>query len=148
MAMNLGPSGLTGAGTIDDFRNIYDNTTFNLTTSAQTIFQQSTGDGSYPAVSLSTGTYLVRVYVDRYGSGVWYDAYWSGIMHWFGGGTNSGNTSNITLHGSAHAFNNGILYARTVMTGGNYNNLRFQIWTNSSGVNASCRITVAVRRLA
>lgn len=134
--ISLGPSGLIG------WNIVYSSTSFNMTTSAQTIFQQSTGDGSYPAVNLSGGAYDIYILWDRSGNGLVYDGHWTGKMYWYGSGTNAADASDIFLHGSAHSFNGITLYARTQMTFGNSNNLRFQVWASSAETNDTFRVYV------
>lgn len=148
MSFSLGPSGLTGGGKNDilgDFTTIYDSGYggFNLSTTATEVFAHSDNG----AVSLSTGTYVIRIYVDRAGNGGWYGGYFTGIMQWYGSETNSTNSSDIPLHGSAHAFNNGYLYARTQMQSSGGGGLRLLVWSNSSGADSSVTLQIAVKRL-
>ncbi len=53
---------------------------------------------------LTNGTYIVRLWVnDHAEGGGHYSMAYSGIMNWFGGGTNGTETKQIELHHSGHA---------------------------------------------
>lgn len=58
------------------------------------------------------GTYIVQVYYNDSSADGMYEGYFSGIMSWFTGTTNSNNTDEIVLHRVGHAYSNTI-YLRT-----------------------------------
>ena len=58
------------------------------------------------------GTYIVQVYYTTNSANSMYEGYFSGIMSWFTGTTNSNNADEIVLHRVGHAYANTI-YLRT-----------------------------------
>lgn len=58
-----------------------------------------------------SGTYIVQVYVNGTNDGI-YENYFSGIMSWYTGATNSDNSDEIILHRVGHDYSNTI-YLRT-----------------------------------
>ena len=58
-----------------------------------------------------SGTYIVQVYVNDTEDGIW-ENYFSGIMSWYTGHTNSNNSDEIILHRVGHNYSNTI-YLRT-----------------------------------
>lgn len=60
---------------------------------------------------LATGTYIVQVSVHDSADGIWY-GYWSGVMTWYGSGTNDTQSDEILLHRAGHALGSNI-YLRT-----------------------------------
>lgn len=58
-----------------------------------------------------SGTYIVQVYVNDTEDGIW-ENYFSGIMSWYTGHTNSNNSDEIILHRVGHDYSNTI-YLRT-----------------------------------
>lgn len=58
-----------------------------------------------------SGTYIVQVYVNGTNDGI-YENYFSGIMSWYTGVTNSNNSDEIILHRVGHDYSNTI-YLRT-----------------------------------
>ena len=58
-----------------------------------------------------SGTYIVQVYVNDTDDGIW-ENYFSGIMSWYTGHTNSNNSDEIILHRVGHDYSNTI-YLRT-----------------------------------
>lgn len=58
------------------------------------------------------GTYIVQVYYNDSSADGMYEGYFSGIMSWFTGTTNSNNADEIVLHRVGHAYANTI-YLRT-----------------------------------
>lgn len=60
----------------------------------------------------NTGTYIVQVYFKTSTANNMYDGYFSGIMSWYIGKTNSNNADEIVLHRAGHAYANTI-YLRT-----------------------------------
>lgn len=109
-------------------QQIYSNSSFSLTTTAQTVVPRT-------AWSAESGPYLLSIKIT---SGGWYSETWSGLMQWYGATTNSNDSTNIHLTGSGHASNTQVLYARLKRFGGNNNNHGLQIWSNGNGtVNLS-----------
>ncbi len=60
---------------------------------------------------IQSGTYIVQVYVNGTNDGI-YENYFSGIMSWYTGVTNSDNSDEIILHRVGHDYSNTI-YLRT-----------------------------------
>ena len=58
------------------------------------------------------GTYIVQVYYTTNSANSMYEGYFSGIMSWYTGTTNSNNADEIVLHRVGHAYANTI-YLRT-----------------------------------
>lgn len=58
-----------------------------------------------------SGTYIVQVYINDTDDGIW-ENYFSGIMSWYTGHTNSNNSDEIILHRVGHDYSNTI-YLRT-----------------------------------
>lgn len=58
------------------------------------------------------GTYIVQIYYNDSSADGMYEGYFSGIMSWFTGTTNSNNADEIVLHRVGHAYANTI-YLRT-----------------------------------
>lgn len=66
--------------------------------------------------NLATGTYIVQVSGFRNGiCGLW-DEFFSGVMTWYDGGTNSSDTHEIMLHCAGHASNSSHIFLRTRTT--------------------------------
>ena len=63
--------------------------------------------------NLATGMYAVYMTVDNSSAQLWQES-WAGIMSWFSGGTNSGNSDEILLHNAGHADNSNEVYLRTI----------------------------------
>jgi hypothetical protein len=127
-----------GAEHIGGTSTVYTNSSFGLTTTAQTVVPRSA------ISSLPTGVYLMTIYLT---SGGWYSSTVTGIVQHYAGTTNSSSTSNNTIHLTAagHAQNAGILYARYQTFLGNANNHGVQIWASGS---ATTPITIKWKRLA
>ena len=68
--------------------------------------------GGNDAFLVSTGTYIVQVYYKTSFANNMWDGYFSGIMSWYTGKTNSNNADEIVLHRAGHAYGNTI-YLRT-----------------------------------
>ena len=58
-----------------------------------------------------SGTYIIQVYINDTDDGIW-ENYFSGIMSWYTGHTNSNNSDEIILHRVGHDYSNTI-YLRT-----------------------------------
>jgi hypothetical protein len=90
---------------------------------------------------LATGTYLVQIFAnDLSAGGVNNNEYYSGIMSWYQGNTDSSDpqpTDEIPLH-RAGGSNDGNLYLRTFRTAtADPNNLKLQIYSNIEAASAS-----------
>ena len=69
---------------------------------------------------LSTGTYIIQVYVHDHGNGgAHYNEYYSGMMSWYAGTTNSTEFDELALHRAGHAPNDKIIFLRTLRTASN-----------------------------
>lgn len=76
--------------------------------------------------SLDTGTYVVQVSGFNSSYTQLYSEIYSGIMSWYSGTTNSGNSSEIFLHNAGLADNNNAIYLRTLRVAGS-KTLKLQI---------------------
>lgn len=93
------------------------------------------------ASNLATGTYIVQVFANDIGAGgVNNNEYYSGIMSWYQGNTDSSDpqpTDEIPLH-RAGGSNDGNLYLRTFRTAtADTNDLKLQIYSNIEAASAS-----------
>jgi hypothetical protein len=72
-------------------------------------------DTGIDGTDLATGTYAVQMYVSDFtvGGGHYYEHY-SGMMSWYGAGTNSTKEDEIPLHRAGHAPNGGHIQLKTV----------------------------------
>ena len=113
----LHPYGIDGHGQL-----IYSNSSFGLTTSAQTVVPRSAWAGE-------SGPYLISCKIS---ANPWYSETWSGLMQWYSSTTNSNDATDIYLTGSGHATNSQVLYARFKRFGGNNNNHGLQVWSNGN----------------
>lgn len=76
--------------------------------------------------SLDTGTYVVQVSGFNSSYTQLYSEIYSGVMSWYSGTTNSGNSSEIILHNAGLADNNNAIYLRTLRVAGS-KTLKLQI---------------------
>lgn len=76
--------------------------------------------------SLDTGTYVVQVSGFNSSYTQLYSEIYSGVMNWYSGTTNSGNSSEIFLHNAGLADNNNAIYLRTLRVAGS-KTLKLQI---------------------
>lgn len=76
--------------------------------------------------SLDTGTYVVQVSGFNSSHTQLYSEIYSGVMSWYSGTTNSGNSSEIFLHNAGLADNNNAIYLRTLRVAGS-KTLKLQI---------------------
>ena len=76
--------------------------------------------------SLDTGTYVVHVSGFNSSYTQLYSEIYSGVMSWYSGTTNSGNSSEIFLHNAGLADNNNAIYLRTLRVAGS-KTLKLQI---------------------
>ena len=102
----------------------------NLTTITKSLLVKNTWmDTGIAGTNLSTGTYIVQLYVNGQGQGGQWQEYYSGIMSWFNGITNSADADEIFLHKAGHATNGHSIYLRTVraLNSASPNNIKLQI---------------------
>lgn len=76
--------------------------------------------------SLDTGTYVVQVSGFNSSYTQLYSEIYSGVMSWYSGTTNSGNSSEIFLHNAGLADNNNAIYLRALRVAGS-KTLKLQI---------------------
>ena len=114
-------------------------TTYAFTSTAGTYAKVMQGDD----VITANGTYTVQMFVSDYAvGGTQYSETYSGIMSW-GSATNTndnggGTISQIVLHRSGHAANQGMTYLRTrETTSSEGNELRLEIMCNRTYTGAS-----------
>ena len=114
-------------------------TTYAFTSTAGTYAKVMQGDD----VITANGTYTVQMFVDDYAvGGTQYSETYSGIMSW-GSSTNTNDTgggtiSEIVLHRSGHAANQGMTYLRTrETTSSEGSELRLEIMCNKTYTGAS-----------
>ena len=102
---------------------------------------------SINSTELATGTYIVQVYVSDFavGGGHYYEMY-SGIMSWYGAGTNATAVDELPLHRAGHAPNAGDFYMRTARNNSGGNNLTVQVRGTTSNSGAS-NYTFKFRRM-
>jgi hypothetical protein len=88
-------------------------------------------DTGINAGDLASGSYMVQLYVDNADvDGGNYSEFYTGIMSWKGGNTNSNVTDEIVLHRAGHAPNTGVITLRTERTyDADTNDLMLQIAT-------------------
>jgi hypothetical protein len=132
----------SGVSTATSLYNLIPNgaftTTYAFTSTAGTYAEVMSGDD----VITSTGTYTVQMVVNDFAvGGTQYDEKYSGVMSWHAGSTNDagvGSTSEIVLHRSGHAGNQGITYLRTrETTNADNNELKLEIMCNKTYTGAS-----------
>jgi hypothetical protein len=121
-------------------------TTYAFTSTAGTYAEVMSGDD----VITATGTYSVQMVVNDFAvGGTQYDEKYSGVMTWHKTSTNDagvGSTSEIVLHRSGHAGNQGITYLRTrETTSADNNELKLEIMCNKTYTGASNVIFKFVR---
>jgi hypothetical protein len=121
---------------------------FGLVTFAESLtLTTSWQDTSISGTDLATGSYMVQVYADdNTVGGQHYTEYYSGVMSWYSGGTNSTDSDEILLHRAGRAPNNGYIYLRTLRTDSAPATLKLQISgdLNTSGPST---YTIKFRRL-
>lgn len=90
--------------------------------------------------SLTTGTYIVQLYANDISSGgTNNNEYYSGVMSWYAGATNSSlemPTDEVPLH-RAGGGGDGSLYLRTYRSGLGTTNLKLQIYSNTSSTSSA-----------
>jgi len=138
---NSAPSPITSqaASLYDLIPNGAFTTTYAFTSTAGTYAKVMQGDD----VITANGTYTVQMFVNDYAvGGTQYSETYSGIMSW-GSSTNTNDTgggsiSEIVLHRSGHAANQGMTYLRTrETTSSEGSELRLEIMCNRTYTGAS-----------
>ena len=103
---------------------------------------QNTGIASN---NLATGTYVVQVSGLTSDDGLsTYSEIWSGVMSWYGSGTNSTESDEIFLHKAGHAPNGNDIYLRTQRNSSGTMALQIAATANASKADA---ITFKFRKL-
>lgn len=105
-----GSANFDGSGDITITASANDITTISKSLTVTTAWM----DTGIAGTNLKTGTYAVQMYVNGSGQGGQYTEYYSGIMSWFEGATNSTDTDEIFLHKAGHATGGNSMFLRTV----------------------------------
>ena len=106
-------------------------------------------DTGVNAAELATGSYIVQVtnVQDNTVGGQQYEEYYTGIMSWFAGNTNSNMSDEIALHRAGHAPNDGTIFLRVLRTyGADTDDLKLQI-AGTTNNTAAYQYTFKFRRL-
>jgi hypothetical protein len=112
--------------------------TFTKTITPTTEWQNIGINGS----ALPSGLYLIHLTGIQNGTKTWqYDNQYAGVMSWYSGNTNSGDTCDITLHQTGHANNGELIYLRTQCSWNNTNGTQLQI---KSSVNHSAASNIII----
>jgi len=110
--------------------NVFGLTTFTKSLTVTTSWSDVGISGS----DLTTGSYLVQVYVHNYTvGGGQYDEYYTGSMSWFSSSTNSTDVDEIVLHKAGHAPNGNWINLRTVRQASSILKLQIIASGNTSG---------------
>ena len=101
-------------------------------------------DTGIEGTSLDSGTYIVQLYNDDKGTSGFYKEYWSGIMSWFSGTTNSQNADEILLHncGYADTTTGKDLYLRTIRSSSTGTKKCVRLQIGHGGANPPSTMTV------
>lgn len=105
-----GSANFDGSGDITITASANDITTISKSLTVTTAWM----DTGIAGTNLTTGTYAVQMYVNGSGQGGQYQEYYSGIMSWFEGATNSAESDEIFLHKAGHATGGNSMFLRTV----------------------------------
>lgn len=97
----------------------------------------------------SSGSYIIQIYLNDGSSDSGttlanYTEYYTGVMSWWSGSTNSTDTDEIILHKAGHASNSRYLYLRTVRTSAGI--LKMQVAANVTAT-APSTLQIKVRQL-
>lgn len=135
-----------GHKAVSDFMLKTEELSNNLTTITKSLnVTQAWMDTGITSTNLpANGTYIVQVQVTANDStgDMWY-CYNSGVMSWYRNSTNDGETDEIILHRSGHAYGKTI-YLRTVMQGSGV--LKLQIGA-SAGIGTAYTYTFKFKRI-
>jgi len=105
-------------------------------------------DTGIDSTDLSTGSYMVQVYVENFnvGGGNYYEFY-TGVMSWFSNNTNNPYASEIYLHNAGHADGNNKIYLQTQRTyNADTSDLKLQI-RNDVSTNGATNYIFKFRRM-
>ena len=105
-----GSASFDGSGNITITAAANDITTITKSLKVTTSWMDTGITGS----NLGTGTYAVQMYVNDGTNTSQYQEYYSGMMSWFNGTTNSTDADEILLHKAGHASNGRHVYLRTL----------------------------------
>lgn len=94
-------------------------------------------DTGIKGTNLASGTYAVQMYVNDGTNTSQYQEYYSGIMSWFNGTTNSTDADEILLHKAGHASNGRHVYLRTIRQSGSTDYIKLQISCTNAFAAAS-----------
>ena len=138
---------LSGSASFDGSGNVTINATANdITTITKSLnVTTSWADTGITGSNLGTGTYAVQMYVNDGANTAQYQEYYSGIMSWFNGTTNSTDADEILLHKAGHASNGRHVYLRTIRTP-NSGYLKLQI-SCTHAFSAASNITLKFKKL-
>ena len=138
---------LSGSASFDGSGNVTINAAANdITTITKSLnVTTSWADTGITGSNLGTGTYAVQMYVNDGTNTAQYQEYYSGIMSWYNGGTNSTDADEILLHKAGHASNGRHVYLRTIRTG-NSGRLKLQI-SCTHAFSAASNITFKFKKL-
>ena len=139
---------LSGSVSFDGSGNVTINATANDITTITKSLKVTTSwmDTGIAGANLASGTYAVQMYVNDVTNTGHYQEFYSGIMSWYGGTTNSGEADEILLHKAGHAPNSKHIYLRTLRTSGSTTYLKLQI-CSSSAFAAASSITFKFKKL-
>lgn len=92
-------------------------------------------DTGISSTDLTTGSYIIQVenVSDNTVGGQQYHEYYTGVMSWFSGGTNSGAADEIALHRAGYAPNAGALFLRVQRTAVGVLKLQISGTTDNTG---------------
>lgn len=138
---------LSGSASFDGSGNVTINAAANdITTITKSLnVTTSWADTGITGSNLGTGTYAVQMYVNDGTNTAQYQEYYSGIMSWYNGGTNSTDADEILLHKAGHASNGRHVYLRTIRTP-NSGYLKLQI-SCTHAFSAASSITFKFKKL-
>ena len=135
----LGGIGVYSGGPIyiDSSAGVHKIALENLTTITKTLtVTKDWMDTGIKYTDLTTGTYIVQVCMSN--ASTIYDAYWSGVMTWYGSVTNGVDSDEILLHRGSHACNDRTIYLRTINSYREAGtNMRLQIAASKALTSAS-----------
>lgn len=138
---------LSGSASFDGSGNVTIKTTANDITTITKLLNVTTSwvDTGIAGSNLESGTYAVQMYVNDGTNVGQYQEFYSGIMSWYSGTSNSGEADEILLHKAGHASNGKHVYLRTIRTtGGGY--LKLQI-SCTHAFSAASNITFKFKKL-
>lgn len=138
---------LSGSASFDGSGNVTIKATANDITTITKLLNVTTSwvDTGIAGSNLESGTYAVQMYVNDGTNVGQYQEFYSGIMSWYSGTSNSGEADEILLHKAGHASNGKHVYLRTIRTtGGGY--LKLQI-SCTHAFSAASNITFKFKKL-